>query len=189
MPNRALFLDRDGTIIEERGYIGTVEQIVVIDGAVEAVRRANKLGLKVIVVSNQSGVARGYFTEGAVKAVNDCVRSLFASAEAVIDAFYYCPHGPTGSVSAYVVECQCRKPKPGMFLTAAKEHDIDLRSSFVVGDSARDIEAGRSAGTEAIMVLTGFGREERRKIDEKVVHIVADIAHAVSWIEERARNC
>lgn len=136
---RAFFLDRDGTLNEDRGYVHKVEDFVFLPGAVEAIKMINRHGYLAVVVTNQSGVARGYYTRRDVEDLYAHVsRQLFA-AGARIDAFYWCPHHP-------LEQCRCRKPRPGMLLRAAREMDIDLAGSVMVGDRVSDVMAGLGAG-------------------------------------------
>jgi len=155
----ALFLDRDGVLIEEVEYLARPEQVRLISGAAMAVRRANDAGLKVVVVSNQSGVARGRFPETVLPEVHRVISAkLLEEAGAVIDAFYYCPHHPTEGLGSFRIDCECRKPKPGMLLAAANELIIDLSKSWMVGDRLTDLRAGAAAGCRTILVQTGYGR-------------------------------
>ncbi len=155
---KAVFLDRDGTVIEERNYLSDPEQVQLIDGAAEAVRALSEAGYLIVLVSNQSGVARGYFTEEDVQAVNRRVCSEIEKRGAGLDAVYYCPHYEKGSVAEYAVACGCRKPKAGMGIRAAAEHDIDLSESYMIGDKPSDVEFGRNCGMRnAFLVSTGHG--------------------------------
>lgn len=164
----AVFLDRDGTINEDVNFLSSPEQLVLIDGSAEAIREINELGLKVIVFTNQSGIARGYFTEDDLHRVHKRLDELLALRGARIDAYYYCPHHPTEGNGEYKVECECRKPKDGMLQRAAREQNIDLKKSFVIGDRCVDIQAGKTAGATTILVLTGYGLKEYEKCrDEK----------------------
>ena len=146
---RALFLDRDGVLNEDVGYVGSVDRVALIDGAVDAVRRANAAGYRVFVVTNQSGVARGYFTEDDVQALHAWMQYRFALEGARIDAFRYCPHHPEGAVPAYARGCACRKPATGLFHDLIRDYGIDPARSLMIGDSERDLAAARSAGIPA----------------------------------------
>lgn len=161
--NVAIFLDRDGTINEDLNFLSSPEQVVLIDGSAEAIREANNLGLKVIVFTNQSGIARGYFTEEDLHRIHKRLDELLAEKGARIDAYYYCPHHPTEGNGEYRVECECRKPKDGMLWRASREQNVDLKNSFVIGDRCIDIQAGKTAGAVTILVLTGYGKEEYEK--------------------------
>lgn len=148
MPRDAVFLDRDGTIIEEVNYLARPEQVRLLPGAAEAIRAWNATGVLVIVVTNQAGVARGYFPESRVGEVHSHLDALLAAHGAKVDAYYYCPHGPNDG-------CECRKPLPGMLHLAAREHDVDLSRAWVIGDKVSDSDAGRAAGCRAVLVRTG----------------------------------
>ncbi len=146
--NKAVFLDRDGTINVDKAYLFKPEDFVWIKGAKEAIKYAHDKGYLVIIVTNQSGVARGYFGEDDVKALHKFINDELQKINTKIDAFYYCPHHPEAVVEKYKVECNCRKPKSGMILQAAKDNNIDLSSSWVFGDKERDILAGKNAGVK-----------------------------------------
>ena len=143
---RALFLDRDGVINVDHGYISGPDQFDVMEGVFDALRRAQKLGYLLVVVTNQSGIARGYFTEDDYRRVEDHMRAAFLAEGITFAAIYHCPHHPDGVVPALAVRCNCRKPEPGMILRAARDHDIDLAASIMVGDKDSDIAAARAAG-------------------------------------------
>jgi D-glycero-D-manno-heptose 1,7-bisphosphate phosphatase len=181
----AVFLDRDGTINEEVGYLDRMEKLVIYPQAPAAIKKINESGMKAIVVTNQSGVARGYFTEDSVCQVHLRIQELLNVQEAHIDAFFYCPHHPTEGKGRYLQECMCRKPEAGLFLEAAKEMNIDLERSYMIGDTMKDIEAGLKVGSKGILVKTGYGKEAEREIinyDFKPAYIAEDILEAVDWI-------
>jgi D-glycero-D-manno-heptose 1,7-bisphosphate phosphatase len=157
----AIFIDRDGTLNEDIGYVATVDQLILYPWAAEAVRLINRAGLKAIVVTNQSGVARGMHTEETLKAIHSTMIEDLAEQGARIDAVYYCPHHPEIGDSRYRIACKCRKPQTGMLDAASREHNIDLGRSFVIGDKATDIQLAHNAGTRAALVLTGYGRQTR----------------------------
>lgn len=146
--NKAVFLDRDGTINVDTAYLYKPEDFVWIDGAKEAVKYARDMGYLAIIITNQSGVARGYFTEDDIKALHNFINDELQKINTKIDAFYYCPHHPEAIIEKYKLECNCRKPKSGMLLQAAKDYNIDLSSSFVFGDKERDILAGKNIGVK-----------------------------------------
>ncbi|MEB3245322.1 MAG: HAD family hydrolase [Vampirovibrionales bacterium] len=159
-PSRvAVFLDRDGTLNIERGYLRQVSDVALIPEAAAAIRRLNDAGVLAILTTNQSGVARGFYDEAHVKALNERVNKLLADqAGARLDAMYYSPYLPTGKVPEYTRESECRKPATGMILEACKAFpEIDLTQSFVVGDKASDIEFAHNAGCKGILVKTGYG--------------------------------
>lgn len=153
---RAVFLDRDGTINIEKEYLYRIADFEFIPGAPDAIRLLNQAGIMVIVVTNQSGVARGYYTEEDVENLHRHIAGELNSAGAHVDAWLYCPHHPDGRGS-YALTCTCRKPLPGMLLEAAARYDIDLEQSTIIGDKPADIEAGAAAGCRTILVRTGYG--------------------------------
>ncbi|WP_298432403.1 D-glycero-beta-D-manno-heptose 1,7-bisphosphate 7-phosphatase [Geobacter sp.] len=165
---RAVFLDRDGTINVEKSYLHRAAEFEFIPGAPEAIRLLREAGFLVIVVTNQSGVARGYYDEEAVHRLHRFVDRELAKAGTGIDAYYLCPHHPRHGVGPYRVECACRKPLPGMILAAAAVHGIDLGRSWLVGDKASDVEAGTAAGCRSIIVRTGYGSDEAPLVPRQV---------------------
>jgi D-glycero-D-manno-heptose 1,7-bisphosphate phosphatase len=179
---RAVFLDRDGTINVEKDYLHKIEDFAFIPGAPEAIKRLKDAGLLVIVVSNQSGIGRGYFDEQAVETLHEHIQAELAAYGTSVDAFYFCPHHPDEGVGEYKISCDCRKGSPGMLLQAAKEHDIDLSKSFMIGDKPADIEAGERAGCQSILVLTGYG--ETAALDPKIASVkkCLDLSGAVSLV-------
>ncbi len=187
---RAVFLDRDGTITEEVGYLRDVDGLRILPGVASAIARLNRAGIQVIVITNQSGVARGYFSEGFIEEVHQKMKSILAMDGASIDGHYYCPHHPEGTVERYRHNCKCRKPEIGMLEQAAREHDLDLPLSFVVGDKYLDVQTGFRAGARSILVLTGYGRElyaaQGRTWPRQPDHVAEDLAQAVDWILEQS---
>lgn len=155
----AVFLDRDGTINVEVDYLRRVEDLVLIPGAGRAIARLNRAGYPVIAVTNQSGIARGLLDEPTLKRIHDRLEELLAADGAHLDAIYFCPHHPDHGDVPYRRNCDCRKPAPGLLLRAAEELGLELAGSWVVGDSLRDLEAGRAAGASGILVETGKGVE------------------------------
>jgi D-glycero-D-manno-heptose 1,7-bisphosphate phosphatase len=179
---RAVFLDRDGTINREVDFLSDPDEVELLPGAAEAIARLNKERWLVIVVTNQSGVGRGYFTEEAVRKVNQRLQTLLASDGALIDAIYYCPHHPDAG-------CDCRKPATGLLRQAVNDFDIDLGHSFVAGDKVSDVEMGHRAGCKTILVLTGYGKVVQSKVDGAEVDFVApDLQAAVNLILEEERS-
>jgi D-glycero-D-manno-heptose 1,7-bisphosphate phosphatase len=156
----AIFLDRDGTVTDEVGYINHISRARIYPFAAEAVRMLKSTGLPVIIVTNQSGVGRGYFTEEIVGQVHRMVQDTLQAAGTSIDAYYYCPHHPGAAVEKYRRECRCRKPGTGMPEEAAEEFGIDLTRSYVVGDTYRDMKMGFAIGARTLMLMTGYGRGE-----------------------------
>ncbi|MFI5332137.1 MAG: D-glycero-alpha-D-manno-heptose-1,7-bisphosphate 7-phosphatase [Desulfobaccales bacterium] len=179
MSSPAVFLDRDGTINEEVEYPDRLDQILLFPQAAPAIRRLNEAGLKVVVVSNQSGVGRGYFPLAFVHEVHRYLNQHLAAAGARLDGLYVCPHGPDEG-------CPCRKPKPELILRAARDLDLDLAHSYLVGDRYRDLETAANAGVIGILVLTGYGRREleinRHRAEVQPVYVAQDLADAAAWI-------
>ncbi len=178
--NKAVFLDKDGTINEDLGYISHYRDLKLLPHSAAAIKLLNDAGYKVIVISNQSGVARGMFGEDMLQAINKTLQKHLLSKGAFVDDIYYCPHHSEHGEYPYRRECDCRKPGIGLFKKAAKRHDIDLAKSFMIGDHARDIEAGHKAGTKSILVLTGHEIEKDCK--DKPEHVAKDLLEAVKWI-------
>jgi len=142
----AAFLDRDGVINVDHGYVSRWEQFEYVPGAVDAMRRLQTAGYALVVVTNQSGVARGYYDEAAVNSLHDKLRQDLAARGVALDAIEYCPHLPDARVPQYAMDCACRKPAPGMILRSAQTLNIDLAASLMFGDKSSDVEAGRAAG-------------------------------------------
>lgn len=163
----AVFLDRDGTINMEKDYLYKIEELELIPGTKEAIHLLNQAGFLVIVVTNQSGIARGFYCEDDLKQLHQYLDGLLLSAGARVAGWYYCPHHTAGK-SPYNIICECRKPLPGMLLQAAREHSIDLSASWMVGDKLADIEAGLAAGCQPILVRTGYGSQEEPLLPEGV---------------------
>ena len=179
MKQIAVFLDRDGTINEEMGYINHLSRFVLLPRTAAAIKRLNDAGLKVVVVTNQSGAARGYFPPSLVEEVHAHLQNLLAAAGARLDGIYACLHGPQEG-------CACRKPQPGLILRAAAELNLDLSRSYLVGDRHMDIQTGARAGVKGILVLTGYGRGEyenfARTWEIRPVHVAGDLLDAAAWI-------
>jgi histidinol-phosphate phosphatase family protein len=151
-PNKAIFLDRDGTLIANRHYGSNPDEIELLDGVVEGLLQLREAGYRLVLVSNQSGVARGYFDEAAVACMHDQLQRMLDAYGAALDDLEYCPHHPEGVTSPYTVECACRKPAPGMLRRVARKHGVNLSASWMVGDVEDDVEAGRRAGTRTVLV-------------------------------------
>jgi D-glycero-D-manno-heptose 1,7-bisphosphate phosphatase len=180
----AVFLDRDGTLVEEAGYLDRLERLVFFPYSVDAVRLLNRAGLAVVIVTNQAGIARGIFKEDFVAEAHRHISGRLEAGGAHIDAFYYCPHHPEAVIDEYRKSCDCRKPQPGLFTRAALEHDLALERSFVVGDRWYDLEAGQRVGARGILVRTGYGKTEEAAPKHHVepAAIVDNVIEAVSWI-------
>jgi D-glycero-D-manno-heptose 1,7-bisphosphate phosphatase len=159
-PRRAVFIDRDGTISEEVGYVNHVSRYRVFPYAAEAIRVLNDAGWLAILVTNQAGVARGYFKEEIIGHVHEILTAELAQGGARLDAIYYCPHHPSVGEEPYRLDCDCRKPRPGLIERAAREFSLDLAACWMVGDRYSDTELARNAGVRAAFVLSGYGRGE-----------------------------
>ena len=153
----AVFLDRDGTLIEERNYLDRLEQIAPFPDAASALAQLAGAGFALVLVTNQAGVARGYFDEAFVQRAHEHLAALLARDGIVLDGYYYCPHHPEGTVAQYRRGCRCRKPGPGMVEDAARDLDLDVARSFVIGDKWIDVELAQNAGARGILVRTGYG--------------------------------
>ena len=149
---KAIFLDRDGTINIEKGYLYKIADFEFIDGMPLAIQRWNKLGFLVIVVTNQAGIARGYYKEKDVEILHMYINEELSKYNAHIDKFYYCPHHPTEGKGKYLKDCNCRKPKTGLFERAIEENDIDISESYLFGDKNSDLEAGKKLGIKSFLV-------------------------------------
>ena len=156
MAKIAVFLDRDGVINQDTGYVSCVDDFHFIDGTIEALQILKKKGYCLVVVTNQSGIARGYFTEEQFMSLTEWMDWSLADRDVDLDGIYFCPHHPTAGVGEYRQECNCRKPAPGMLLDAAKDLKIDLANSYMVGDKAGDLQAAKAAGVgHKVLVRTG----------------------------------
>lgn len=182
----AVFLDRDGTINEQMGYINHLSRFHLLPGVGEAIRILNEHSLPVVVVTNQSGLARGYFPESLLDEVHQEMTCMLALAGAHIDGLYVCPHHPEAKEARFRVDCTCRKPKTGLLEQAAADLRLDLQRSFVVGDRWSDLRCGAAVGATTILVLTGYGRGDASYIGPGQVvqpdYIAEDLRAAVRWI-------
>lgn len=182
----AVFLDRDGTINEQMGYINHIDRFHLLPGAAEAIHRLNLAQIPVAVVTNQSGLARGYFPESLLIEVHRRMATELARADAHVDGIYICPHHPEAREERFRVDCDCRKPKIGLFVRAARELGLDLDRSYVVGDRWSDLKAAAACGAKGILVLTGYGRGDYEYIGPqqqiKPHHVAEDLPAAVDWI-------
>jgi D-glycero-D-manno-heptose 1,7-bisphosphate phosphatase len=179
-----VFIDRDGTLIDEVGYLDRVERVALYPWSIDAIRVLNRAELRVVLLTNQSGVARGFFTEMVVDEVHRHIASLLAEGGAHIDAYYHCPHHPDGTVEPYARRCDCRKPGRGLVDRAAAEFGIDPARSFVVGDRWVDVELARVISGRGVLVRTGYGlaEETRPRPDLAADAIVDNLIGAAGWI-------
>lgn len=175
-PPGMLLLDRDGTINREVHYLSDPNEVDLLPGAAEAIRRVRKLGWKAVVVTNQTGLARGYFDEATLEAIHERLRALLLERGAELDALYYCPHLPEE-------ECDCRKPKTGLLERAARELGVPLERSVMVGDKPADIGAGRNAGIPTVLVRTGYGAETEAAAGQRADLVVDDLGDVADWLE------
>ncbi|MHC4424713.1 MAG: D-glycero-alpha-D-manno-heptose-1,7-bisphosphate 7-phosphatase [Planctomycetota bacterium] len=192
MSDKAIFLDRDDTLIEDPGYISDPDQVKLLDGAAEALIELKALGYKLIVVTNQSAVARGIVTEKVLGEIHDRLKQLLAQRDVVLDSIYYCPYHPDGVVPKYRKESNCRKPSPGMLLKAADEMDIDLGQSWCIGNSSLDVEAGLRAGCKTILIdMPSHQKQPSSSISLAGVtpdHKAVNIKEAVNIIKKYLRS-
>jgi len=180
----AVFLDRDGTLIEEVGYLDRTDRIALYPFATDAIRAFNRAGIRVVMVTNQSGVARGFFTEAVVDECHRHIARLLSSAGARIDAYYHCPHHPDGRVLEYAIRCECRKPGTALVDRAVRELGVDPGRSFAVGDRWVDIGLARAMGGRGVLVRTGYGAGEEGRPPAGLAAdaVVDNLAGAASWI-------
>ncbi len=188
----AVFMDRDGCLTEEVGYVNHPSRIRLLPRTAEAVRRLNQAGVAAVMVTNQTGIARGYFSEETLHAANARMRTELEAGGARLDGVYVCMHHPTEGEPPYRADCDCRKPRPGLLNRAAAELGLDLRASVMVGDKFSDVAAGHAAGAAGVLVLTGYGRGEweyaRHAQDVKPDHVAEDLLDAVEWALARAAS-
>lgn len=185
----AVFLDRDGTLNEDVGFLDRLERLRLFPWAIDAVRVLNRAGFKVIVVTNQGGVARGLVEEAFVAQVEREIGARVAAAGGRIDGWYYCPHEKHAAIARYRCECDCRKPLPGMVRRAEAEHGIDAARSYVIGDKWGDVQLGRNVGARAVLVRTGYGASEELRPPEgtRADHVADNLIEAVTWILRNGR--
>ena len=183
--NRAVFLDRDGTICEEVGYIDSIERLQLIPRSAEAIRLLNERGFKVVVVTNQSGVARGFFPESFLEELHAELKRRLQEEGAHLDGIYYCPHHPDEGKPPYLRVCDCRKPASGLLLQAARDLALDLSSAYVIGDHFSDVECAQRVGARGILLLTGHGSQtlaQKESWTRLPAFIAPDLFEAVKWI-------
>lgn len=181
--NRAVFLDRDGVITQEPPYYAhRPDQLTVIPRAGDAIRLLNEHGFRVVIVSNQSGIGRGYYREEDAESFNRALGEELTKCCAHIDAIYMCPHYPEGAIEKYRIVCDCRKPEPGLLLRARNDLKIDVSRSFMIGDKLSDIEAGKRAGCQTILVRTGQGEEQLKSNSIECSYVAVDLYDASEYI-------
>ncbi|HUU50471.1 MAG TPA: HAD family hydrolase [Nitrospinota bacterium] len=188
----AVFMDRDGTINDEMGYINHISRFKLLPRSAAAIRLINQNSFKTVIITNQSGVGRGYFPEKLVEEIHDNLKRGLSQEGAHIDGIYYCPHHPFLGMGKYKKDCECRKPKIGMIKKAAKELDIDLSRSYMVGDRGADIQMAKEFGGKGVLVLTGYGKGEYEYLNhtwpKKPDYIAEDLYDAVEWILRDAKK-
>jgi len=170
-----VYLDRDGTINHDPGYLSNPDEVVLLGGAPAAIKALNDAGIKAIVISNQSAIGRGYFTERELFVVNARVSEIIEDHGGALDGIYYCPHRPDEG-------CRCRKPETGLIEKAVAEHGLDGLPAYFIGDKVSDMGAARACGAKAIMVLTGYGSDELKKLDLQPDYVAQDLMDGVNWI-------
>lgn len=188
MSKPAVFLDRDGTINEEVHHLTEIGQLRLLEGVGRAIKLFNEAGWPVVVVTNQSVVARGMLSEASLAAIHQALQARLEACGARVDAIYYCPHHPTAGNGSYGVACDCRKPQPGLLRQAAGELDLDLARSYLVGDKLSDIAAGRAAGCATVLVRTGYGRQAESEAARQGIrpdHVVDTLLDAAQWIAKQ----
>ncbi len=180
----AFFIDRDGCLTEEVGYVNHPSRIRLLPRSAEAIRRLNRAGVVAVLATNQAGVARGYFTAEVLEATQEALRAQLDARGAQLDGVYVCTHHPDAGAPPYRARCQCRKPGPGMLLAAAADLGLDLARSVMAGDKLSDVATAHAAGARGVLVLTGYGRGEWEYRAPGAVapdHVAADLLDAVDW--------
>ncbi|MGH9329310.1 MAG: D-glycero-alpha-D-manno-heptose-1,7-bisphosphate 7-phosphatase [Vicinamibacterales bacterium] len=186
----AVFLDRDGTLIEETGYLDRLDRLSLFPWTIDALRLLNRAGFKVVVITNQSGIGRGLVDEPFVEATHRELTARLEAGGARVDAFYYCPHHPDADLESYRVRCDCRKPATGMFRRAIDAFDLDPARSFAVGDRWYDLEPAVALGGRGVLVRTGYGISALARPSPRVspAHVADNLMEATTWIL-RQRGC
>ena len=192
MSRPAIFMDRDGTVSDEVGYVNHIDRYRLLPRSAAAIRRINEAGYLSFVVTNQAGVARGLFDEALILKVHETLNRWLGESGARLDGIYYCPHHPKEGQPPWRLDCDCRKPKPGLLLRAAREHDVDLSASYMIGDTVLDIEAARNVGATGVLVLTGYGKGDQifrmAQRGLQPAFIAPDLLDAVDWILDREKR-
>jgi len=187
MADAAIFFDRDGTLIRDPGYLNHPDQVQLLEGAAEALKELQQMGYKRVVVSNQSGVARGIVSVEMLERIHDRLRELLAVKGASLNGIYYCPYHPDGVIPEYRKDSDWRKPRPGMLLAAAKEMEIDLAASWMIGDNARDMEAGRSAGCRTVLIRAGAPGAGPSEVGQPN-YVAVNMKEAINIIKQYRRS-
>ena len=187
----AVFIDRDGTVNEQMGYINHLSRFIMLSGAAEAIKLLNSHQYLAIIVSNQSGVARGYYPIELVNEVHAHMRALMEKDGAIVDGIFFCPHHINGSVPEYSIKCNCRKPKTGLIEKACKAFDIDMTNSYVIGDRYSDIELAVRLDIRGILVTSGYGLGDLEYVFPRLsfspAYVAKDLLHAVRWIIKKSK--
>jgi len=178
---RAVFLDRDGVVNKDNGYVSQVDDFEFIDGVIEACKELKEKGYLLVLITNQSGIARGYFTEEQFHTLTEWMDWSLADRGVDLDGIYYCPHHAEKGAGEYKVDCDCRKPKPGMLFSAIEELNIDVKKSILIGDKVSDIQAGIAAGVET-NYLVRTGKEITKEGDELATGVFDDLASVVAHL-------
>lgn len=176
-PQRAVFIDRDGTIVEETHYLHRPEDVIIVKGAAAALKKLRRAGYLIFIITNQAGIGRGYYTEADMQRVHRHLLGVLGNDGATVDGVYFCPHHPDD-------RCNCRKPSPKFLFDAAAQFNIRLADSFMIGDRIGDLDAGHRAGARSILVRTGYGVDEIKKAGDKLPanHVAKDLPAAINWI-------
>ncbi|SRR6266508_253516 len=182
--NHAVFLDRDGTILDELGYVTPSSVITIYPWSADAIRLLKRAGYVVVIITNQGGIGLGLYDHDFVEQTHDKLTADFAAAGAEIDAWYYCPHHPEAVVEQYRVHCSCRKPAPGMLIDAARDLDLDLASSWVVGDQWRDVKLAHAAGCRSVLLRTGHGADQESAWPSDVAPPTATCDNLIAAVSE-----
>jgi D-glycero-D-manno-heptose 1,7-bisphosphate phosphatase len=181
----AVFLDRDGTMVREVGYLGRAEDLHWFPWTVEAIRLLRRAGFLICVTTNQGGIGLGLFSETFLQQLHRTMDEHLARAGAAVDGWFYCPHHPRAVIAEFAIDCECRKPNPGMIRQAVRQFDIDPSRSFVIGDKQIDVGLAEQTGTRGVLVRTGQGEEElarRGGMMPGAAHVAANLLEAASWI-------
>jgi len=193
MQKSAVFIDRDGTLIVEVGYLSNPDQLELFESSAESVKKLNDAGILSILVTNQSGVARGYFGEDTVNLLNQKLSDVLKENDAYLDAVYYCPHHKNGIIEKYKKDCDCRKPKPGLINQAIADFkNINLEKSYVIGDKACDIELAKNAGCKGILLKTGYGTQVLEESNQNYIkpdYVAENMIDAVNWLLDDLKTC